>query len=594
MFPFYPLLSWLLRESSLILTVNFVDTKNIFQGFRVCTLTTCKKKTICMFRFLLDTNLDMQKNISVKNFVFKNYSLENFNLNESQITEHVLTSSAVEFLKKLHIQFNSGRKKLFQDRFVLAKKIDSGYLPQFPNETSYVRNSKWTVASCPKDLTQRKVEITGPAEAKMIVNALNSGADVFMADLEDSLSPTWENVIVGHYSLLLASDKKLLFNGGKGKTYSLNPTGATLLVRPRGLHLEEKNVEFDQEPMSASLFDFGLNFFLTAKTKINNGSGPYYYLPKMESYLEAQWWNDVFEWSQQELGIPKGTIRATVLIETCLAALQMDEILYSLKDHMSGLNAGRWDYIFSFIKKFKTNPKYIFPDRQQVTMSLPFMKSYCELLVKTCHARGAHAIGGMAAFIPNRNEPEVTAKAIEQIKADKKREVLIGFDGTWVAHPDLISIARNEFDSILGIQPNQKQKQLNLQVIPEEILDTHVPGGAVTENGVRTNINVSLLYLDRWLSGIGAAALYNLMEDAATAEISRSELWQWLKCKVTLADGRLFNQELYSEFKKQELEKISSQFTTAHLSLASETLDQLVLANEFTEFLTTHCYKHLT
>lgn len=536
----------------------------------------------------------MQKNTVKKQFVFKNYSQENFNLSEHQILDAVLTPATLAFLEKLHTLFNPQRKKLLQDRFTLSKKIDSGFLPQFPNETAYIRNSTWKVADCPADLSKRKVEITGPAEAKMIVNALNSGADIFMADLEDALSPTWENIIAGHFSLMLAADKKLSFNGGNGKTYSLNSTGATLLVRPRGLHLEEKNIEFASEPMSASLFDFGLNFILTAKTKIKHASGPYYYLPKMESYLEAHWWNEVFEWAQAELDIPKGTIRATVLIETCLAALQMDEILYSLKDHMAGLNAGRWDYIFSFIKKFKNHSKFIFPDRQQVTMNLSFMKAYCELLVKTCHFRGAHAIGGMAAFIPNRNEPEVTAKAIEQIKADKKREALLGFDGTWVAHPDLISIARSEFDSVLGSADNQKQKQLSVQITPEQILDTHVPEGKITENGVRTNINVSLLYIDRWLSGTGAAALYNLMEDAATAEISRSEIWQWLKFNVALSDGRTFNSTLYQEIKTQELAKIKENFSTQYLDKASEILDQLVLTNEFPEFLTTHSYKDLT
>ncbi len=531
--------------------------------------------------------------MTINKFVFKNYSLDNFKLTESQINDLVFTETAVKFLEKLHKQFNQPRNKLLQDRILLAKKIDAGYMPGFPNETSYIRNSNWTVAPCPPDLAKRTVEITGPAEAKMIINALNSGADVFMADLEDALSPTWENVVVGHYSLKLASEKILTYTGENGKAYALNPQGATLLVRPRGLHLEEKNLEFDGEPMSASLFDFGLNFFLTARSKIQNGSGPYFYLPKMESYLEAQWWNDVFEWAQDELKIPVGSIRATVLIETCLAALQMDEILHALKNHISGLNAGRWDYIFSFIKKFKNNGKFVFPDRHQVTMGLPFMKSYCELIVKTCHHRGAHAIGGMAAFIPNRSEPEVTAKAIDQIKADKKREVDMGFDGTWVAHPDLIAIARAEFVSVLGAQPHQKDKKLNKQITPDLLLDTQIPEGKVTEVGVRTNINVSLLYLDRWLSGTGAAALYNLMEDAATAEISRSELWQWLKFKTPLADGRVFSDTLYNDFKLQELEKIRDQFKTSHLQKASEILDHLVLSSEFTDFLTTHSYKYL-
>ncbi|MBL7543762.1 MAG: malate synthase A [Bdellovibrionaceae bacterium] len=536
----------------------------------------------------------MQQNLTIKKFTFKNYSSENFNLTENQISESVLNVNAINFLYQLHTRFNPSRKKLLQDRFTLAKKIDAGFIPRYPDETAYIRNSQWSVAKCPADLNKRKVEITGPAEAKMIINALNSGADVFMADLEDALSPTWENILVGHFSLMLAGDKKLTFNGDNGKKYSLNANTSALLVRPRGLHLEEKNIEFDHEPMAASLFDFGLNFFLTAKNRIKHGSGPYYYLPKMESYLEAQWWNEVFEWAQAELQIPKGTIRATVLIETCLAALQMDEILHSLKDHAAGLNAGRWDYIFSFIKKFKNHQNFIFPDRQQVTMGLPFMKSYCELLVKTCHARGAHAIGGMAAFIPNRNEPEVTAKAIDQIKLDKKREADMGFDGTWVAHPDLIPIARSEFDAVLPNQDNQKQKKLNIQILPENILNTQVPHGQITENGIRTNINVSLLYLDRWLSGVGAAALYNLMEDAATAEISRSELWQWLKFAVALPDGQNFNAGIYQNLKAQELEKIKSQFKTQHLDRASEILDQLVLAPEFTEFLTTHCYKFLT
>lgn len=561
---------------------------------RASALTTCEKKNLYLSNFFYDTNLVMQKNTIQKQFVFKNYSLENFSLTEQQITDAVLTPMTLSFLEKLHKQFNPQRKKLLRDRFTLAKKIDSGFMPHFPNETAYIRNSQWTVADCPADLKKRKVEITGPAEAKMIINALNSGADVFMADLEDALSPTWENVVTGHYSLMLAADKKLTFSSGNGKSYSLNANGATLLVRPRGLHLEEKNLEFDSEPMSASLFDFGLNFILTSKNKIKHGSGPYYYLPKMESYLEAQWWNDVFEWSQTELGIPQGTIRATVLIETCLAALQMDEILHSLKDHMAGLNAGRWDYIFSFIKKFKNNKTFIFPDRQQVTMNLAFMKAYCELLVKTCHHRGAHAIGGMAAFIPNRNEPDVTAKAIEQIKADKNREALLGFDGTWVAHPDLIPIARSEFDSVIGQADNQKQKKLSVQITSNQILDTYIPEGKITENGVRTNINVSLLYIDRWLSGTGAAALYNLMEDAATAEISRSEIWQWLKFNVEMSDGRFFTPALYHDFKEHELKKIREQFTTQYLDKASEILDQLVLANEFPEFLTTHSYKDLT
>lgn len=535
----------------------------------------------------------MDQILVIKKFSFKNYSYQNFNLDEDRILKEVLPIDLEHFLFQLHSKFSESRKKLLNDRYTLAHEIDNGYIPTFPEETKSIRHSNWLVAEAPPDLQKRHVEITGPADAKMIVNALNSSADIFMADLEDALSPTWENIVCGHYSLKLESEQKLNVHLND-KSYSVHNSSTTLKVRPRGLHLDEKNVLINGQSISASLFDFGVNFFLCAQNRIKRHTGPYYYLPKMESYWEAKWWNDVFEWSQGYLKIPSGTIKATVLIETCLAALQMDEILFHLKDHICGLNAGRWDYIFSFIKKFKNHSNFIFPDRSQITMTTDFMKHYCELLVKTCHHRGAHAIGGMAAFIPNRKEPEVTEKALIQITQDKTREVELGFDGTWVAHPDLIPVARKPFQSILGTQPHQKLKQKEIQITSKQILDVAIPNGKITEKGVRTNINVSLLYIDRWLSGIGAAALYNLMEDAATAEISRSEIWQWLRYKANIIELGPMTETIYQTLKADELRSIRSQFSTSHLELAEKILDRLVLSNEFKDFLTTDCYQNLS
>lgn len=511
----------------------------------------------------------------------------------TEIQNEILTPEALHFLSLLHEKFNSKRLELLNLREQKAKLIDSGVLPSFLAETEKIRTSAWQVASCPKDLEKRHVEITGPADAKMIINALNSGADVFMADLEDSLSPTWENIILGQKALKEAVSKTLRFQNEAGKWYELAEKTATLLVRPRGLHLNEKNLTVKGEPLSASLVDFGLYFFHNAKTRIANGTAPYFYLPKMESHLEARLWNDVFNFAQDELKIPRGTIRATMLIETCLAALEMEEMLFELKDHTSGLNAGRWDYIFSFIKKFKNHPDFIFPDRSQVTMTTPFMQSYCELIVKTCHHRGAHAIGGMAAFIPNRKEPEVTEKALLQVKADKSREANLGFDGTWVAHPDLVPYARTEFEAVLGKKANQKEKQIENTITSAQLLNTKIPNGKITETGIRTNINVALLYIDRWLHGTGAAALYNLMEDAATAEISRSELWQWLKFETKLDDGRVFTKNLYQTLKNEEVQKILDQKLAQDLKLPIEILDALVLSETFYEFLTSFSYKHL-
>lgn len=536
----------------------------------------------------------MTNNWQITALQSKSQASQFFSVSPQSIQQEILSDEALAFLEKLHLHFEKKRGSLLKARENRALQLDQESLPSFLKETEALRKQDWQVAPCPSDLQKRHVEITGPAEAKMIINALNSGADVFMADLEDSLSPTWENIILGQKALKEAVNRTLKFQGDQGKVYELKAQTATLLVRPRGLHLIEKNILYKGEPLSASLVDFGLYFFHNAQTRISKGTAPYFYLPKMESHKEAAWWNEVFNFAQEELHIPKGSIRATVLIETCLAALEMDEILFALKDHISGLNAGRWDYIFSFIKKFKNHPQFIFPDRSQITMSTSFMQAYCELLVKTCHRRGAHAIGGMAAFIPNRKEPQVTEKALEQVRADKKREVTLGFDGTWVAHPDLVPIARNEFEAVLHNKAHQKEKQIEKNISDSSLLNTQITHGQITENGIRTNINVSLLYIERWLNGTGAAALYNLMEDAATAEISRSELWQWLKYSVSLPDGRKFTSALYQDLQKQEIEKIKQAGLAQDLTPAQEILDHLVLSPHFEEFLTSYAYKHLS
>ncbi len=397
-------------------------------------------------------------------------------------------------------------------------------------ETASVRESDWSVAPAPEDLNDRRVEITGPADPKMTINALNSGARVFMADFEDSLSPTWANVIEGQAALIDAVRGELEFTSPEGKQYRLNDEVATLVVRPRGWHLVERHVEVDGQPMSGSLFDFGLYLFHNGAAALSRGSGPYYYLPKMQGHREARLWNDVFLWAQDVVGVPRGSIRATVLIETIWAAFEMDEILYELREHAAGLNAGRWDYIFSVIKAFAARPGWALPDRAQVTMAVPFMRAYSQLLVKTCHRRGAHAMGGMSAFIPNRREPDVTANALAKVTEDKEREAGDGFDGTWVAHPDLVPVAMAVFDRVLGDRPNQKDRQRDdVSVTAAELTDFTVPGGEITEAGLATNVSVGIRYIAAWLDGTGAAAIDNLMEDAATAEISRSQVWQWVQ-----------------------------------------------------------------
>jgi len=498
--------------------------------------------------------------------------------------DSVLTPQALEFLGKLERKFRKEREHLLQARVERAKRIDAGEKPGFLKSTESIRDSHWVVAKCPQDLENRNVEITGPAEPKMMINALNSGADAFMADLEDSLSPTWENVIVGQKSLYQAVRKELFFRSPEGKSYELNEKIATLLVRPRGWHLYEKNVLVDGKPMSGSLFDFGLYFFHNAQERLNRGTAPYFYLPKMESHLEARLWNSVFNFAQDELSIPRGTIRATVLIETILASFEMDEILFELKDHMSGLNAGRWDYIFSAIKKFRNFDNAIFPDRVQIAMTVPFMRAYTELLVKTCHRRGAHAMGGMAAFVPSRKDAAVNEAAIKKVREDKEREVRDGFDGTWVAHPDLVPVAKQVFTLSLEGKPNQKDKtRSDVNVKAQDLIDFKIPGGAVTEAGIRLNINVALQYLERWLSGVGAAAIHNMMEDAATAEISRAQLWQWVKHgKMTVSQ--------YTQIRDEELQGLGG-MKVGRYADASHLLNELVLSNEFAEFLTLPAYE---
>jgi malate synthase len=507
--------------------------------------------------------------------------------------DRVLTDPALAFVADLQRRFGHVRIELLRRREERQTDLDAGVRPTFLRATREIRDADWTVAPAPADLDDRRVEITGPAEPKMMINALNSGARVFMADLEDALSPTWANVVGGQAALIDAVRRELAFESPEGKAYRLNEQIATLLVRPRGWHLVESGVLVDDVPVSASLFDFGLFLFHNGAESLRRGSGPYVYLPKLESHAEARLWNDVFIYGQETLGIARGSIRATVLIETILAAFEMDEILYELREHAAGLNAGRWDYLFSGIKKLKTWPELAAPDRSQLTMTVPFMRAYTELLVQTCHKRGAHAIGGMAAFIPNRRDPAVTEVALARVREDKERESSDGFDGTWVAHPDLVPIAAEVFDRVLGDRPHQKDRlRGDVSVAPAQLLDLSVPGGAVTEAGVRANVRVALAYLDNWLRGNGAAAIDNLMEDAATAEIARSELWHWRTRAVRLADGRIMDRGLYEEIRDAELARLGGP-DEGRLAEAADLLDRLVLDDAFASFLTLRAYSLL-
>ncbi|WP_299091891.1 malate synthase A [uncultured Metabacillus sp.] len=509
----------------------------------------------------------------------------------------VLTQEALQFIEKLERNFGTRRKELLQRRIERQREIDQGKLPCFLPETEHIRNGDWTVAPIQEDLQDRRVEITGPVDRKMVINALNSGAKVFMADFEDATSPSWENVMSGQVNLRDAVRRTISFENENGKIYQLNEEIATLKVRPRGWHLEEKHIELDGKRVSASLVDFGLFFFHNAKELINRGSGPYFYLPKMESHLEARLWNDVFCFAQDELSIPRGTIKATVLIETIMAAFEMDEILYELKEHSAGLNCGRWDYIFSYLKKLKNCEPVILPDRAQVTMTVGFMRSYSLLAIQTCHKRNAHAMGGMAAQIPIKHNQEANEQAFEKVRADKEREATDGHDGTWVAHPALVQVAMEVFDKHMKT-PNQIQrKREDVMVTAEDLLE--VPDGAITEAGVRTNIDVGIRYLASWLSGRGAAPIHHLMEDAATAEISRAQLWQWIRHpRGILDDGRKLTFELYEQLRDEEIRKIQEElgeagFQKGKFNEAIAVFDELVKRDEFIDFLTIPSYEKL-
>ncbi len=512
--------------------------------------------------------------------------------------EQVLTPEALAFLQILHKEFNQRRLELLEARKKRQKALDQGKLPDFLPETNYIREGNWQVSPIPEALQDRRVEITGPVDRKMIINALNSGAKVFMADFEDSTSPTWQNIVEGQQNLIDAVRGTISYQSAE-KVYQLHENTAVITVRPRGWHLEEKHIVIDGKPMAASLVDFGLFVFHNGELLASEKCGPFFYLPKLESHHEARLWNDVFLFTEKKLGIAHGTIKATVLIETILAAFEMEEIIYELRDHMAGLNAGRWDYIFSIIKKLKINRAFITPDRGNITMAVPFMSAYAQLLVKTCHRRGAHAIGGMSAFIPSKDEA-INLVAFEKVREDKKREVLHGYDGTWVAHPKLVEIAQAEFDNVLGQAPHQKNILRNdVRVTAQDLLNIKSAGHIITEKGVRTNIQVALLYIESWLCGTGAAALHNLMEDAATAEISRAQLWQWLNHeRVLLNDGRSFTLELYLHLEEEEIRALLKQFLAEgrdveKLYHAEEILDKLVLSNGFEDFLTTVAYAYI-
>jgi malate synthase len=503
----------------------------------------------------------------------------------------ILTDEALTFLGRLAAEFEPRRQELLQRRRARQKEIDSGKLPDFPAETASIRQKEWTVAPIPHDLQDRRVEITGPVDRKMIINAMNSGASVFMADFEDANSPTWENNLDGHINLRDAINRTIEFTSPEGKRYRLNETTATLLVRPRGWHLDEKHVLVGGRPISGSLFDFGLFFFHNAARLRELGTGPYFYLPKMQSYLEARLWNDVFNFSQDYVGVPRGSIRATVLIETILAAFEMDEILYELREHSSGLNCGRWDYMFSFIKTFRNLPGYVLPNRAEVTMERHFMKSYVDLLIQTCHRRGIHAMGGMAAQVPIKNDPVVNEQALNKVRQDKLREVKAGHDGTWVAHPGLVPIAKEIFDQYMK-EPNQiSKKREPVHVTAKDLLA--VPEGTITEKGLRWNIDVGLQYLEAWLRGVGCVPIYNLMEDAATAEICRAQVWQWVKHGARLSDGGVVTAALVEDTVQRQGDKLRESIPGPALELACRTYEEMILSADFPDFLTLHAYGFL-
>ncbi|HTT68595.1 MAG TPA: malate synthase A [Gemmatimonadales bacterium] len=508
----------------------------------------------------------------------------------------VLTDGALRFVATLARRFDARRRELLAARSARQREIQDGRMPDFLAETRPVRAREWTVAPIPADLADRRVEITGPVDRKMIINALNSGARVYMADFEDAHSPTWANTLDGQVNLRDAVRGTIAFTSPEGKRYGLAERIATLVVRPRGWHLVEKHLLVDGAPVSGSLFDFGLYFYHNAEALIAKGTGPYFYLPKMESHLEARLWNDVFVAAQDALGIPRGTIRATVLIETILAAFETDEILWELRDHSAGLNCGRWDYIFSFIKKFRHRPDFVLPDRASVTMDRPFLHAYVQLVIRSCHRRGIHAMGGMAAQVPIKNDPAANAAALDKVRQDKLREVKAGHDGTWVAHPGLVPVALEAFDAGMP-RANQIARPLDdVTVTAADLLA--VPPGEITERGLRTNVDVGIQYLEAWLRGTGCVPIYNLMEDAATAEISRTQVWQWVRHGARLADGRRVTPELVRGTIAEELEKIrgllgAPRFDGGRFDLAAGLFDQMMTGGEFAEFLTLVAYDHL-
>jgi malate synthase len=501
---------------------------------------------------------------------------------------NILSQEAAEFITGISRRFEARRQELLARRAVRQKEIDAGKLPYFLPETAQIRESDWTVAPIPEDLKDRRVEITGPVDRKMIINALNSGASVFMADFEDANSPTIANNLEGQANLRDAINGDIGFTSPEGKQYKLNEKTAVLMVRPRGWHLVERHFLVDGTPISGSMFDFGLYFFHNAKNLLAKGSGPYFYLPKLESHLEARLWNDIFVYAQQTLGVPVGSIRATVLIETILGSFEMNEILYELRDHSAGLNCGRWDYIFSFIKKLRNLPDYTMPNRALVTMERHFLKSYVDLLIQTCHRRGIHAMGGMAAQIPIKNNPEANEKALEKVRLDKLREVRAGHDGTWVAHPALVPVAKSVFDEYMP-QANQiDRKREEVSVKAEDLLA--VPDGEITEEGLRLNIDVGIQYLEAWLRGSGAVPIYNLMEDAATAEISRAQVWQWSRYGAKLSDGRTVTPELVRET-IQDI--VGPKLATGRFELAAKLFGDMATSEEFVEFLTVPAYEYI-
>jgi malate synthase len=506
----------------------------------------------------------------------------------------ILTPEAVEFLLALHTRFEPVRQARLQERVERQKRLDAGEKPQFLEATRSTREAEWKVAPIPADLRDRRVEITGPPDRKMVINALNSGASVFMADFEDSNAPTWENCIEGQHNLYDAVRRTIEFTSPEGKHYKLNPNPAVLFVRPRGWHLNEKHFLVNGTPISASLFDLGLFFFHNAKEQVARGTGPYFYLPKLEKHEEARLWNDVFVFAQEYCGIPKGTIRATVLIETITASFEMDEILYELRDHSAGLNCGRWDYIFSFIKKFRNHASHVLPDRGEVTMQQPFLRSYVELLIHTCHRRGIHAMGGMAAQIPIRNNPTANEEAMERVKQDKLREVRAGHDGTWVAHPGLVPVALAIFNEYMP-QPNQIKPPAEARspITATNLLE--LPKGNITEGGLRRNIDVGLQYLESWLRGNGCVPIYDLMEDAATAEISRSQLWQWIRHQAKTNDGRAVTPEMFDQILAEVVARLKAAETTPkdHKFDRAAELFTTMSKGEFEEFLTSVAYRDL-